>query len=157
MIVSSVFSNDDLAKYPEGLRKAIEYLKSTDFTSLEAGRYDIDGDNLYALVQHIETAPLGEKRMESHKDYLDVQYVVSGYEVQGFAPDTGKAAVTESKPEKDIYFYGTEKLENETYIKLDAGTFTVYFPNDLHRPGCTDGASESVVKVVVKLKMTSLF
>lgn len=32
MISSSIYTNEDLGKYPEGIQKALEYLMSRDFT-----------------------------------------------------------------------------------------------------------------------------
>ena len=43
MISSSIYTNEDLGKYPEGIQKALEYLMSRDFTQMEPGTYAIDG------------------------------------------------------------------------------------------------------------------
>lgn len=154
MFYSSIYANDDLGKYPNGIRKAIKYLKETDFSRMEPGRYEIEGENIYALLMDIETAPVEKKRPESHKDYLDVQYIFSGCEKQGFAPDCGQAELIESKPEKDIFFYAAYK--SESFVIMPAGSYTVYFPNDLHRPGCAVDGPEKVRKVVIKVKMSEL-
>lgn len=155
MIYSSIYANDDLSKYPSAIRAGIEYLKNTDFTGMEAGRYEINGDDMYALLMDVETAPVEKKRPESHKDYLDIQYVVSGAERQGVAPDLRQAELIESRPEKDIYFYAP--YEGESFITVTAGSYTVFFPDDIHRPACMLHAPAKVRKVVLKIKMSAMF
>ena len=44
MFFSSVHADDDLKRYPAAIQKAIEYAKNTDFSALEDGRQEIDGD-----------------------------------------------------------------------------------------------------------------
>ena len=84
MIFSSFASGDDSSKYPKGIRIALDYLKCTDFESMEPGTYPIDGDDIYAEVKDLDTAPAEERKMETHKRYIDVQYVVTGKEKMGF-------------------------------------------------------------------------
>mgnify|MGYP000338040404 CR=1 FL=1 len=55
MISSSIYTNEDLGKYPEGIQKALEYLMSRDFTQMEPGTYAIDGKDIYAMVMDITT------------------------------------------------------------------------------------------------------
>lgn len=64
MIYSSFRANDDLKKYPEAVRTALEYLKSKDFTKMEVGTYPIQGKDIYALVQEITTCPIGQRRQK---------------------------------------------------------------------------------------------
>ena len=105
MIYSSFRANDDLKKYPEAVRTALEYLKSKDFTKMEVGTYPIQGKDIYALVQEITTCPIGQRRAEVHKQYLDIQYLCTGEETYGVAPDVGQDTITESKEQNDIYFF----------------------------------------------------
>ena len=58
MISSSIYTNEDLGKYPEGIQKALEYLMSRDFTQMEPGTYAIDGKDIYAMVMDITTLSL---------------------------------------------------------------------------------------------------
>ena len=68
--------NPDL--YPKAIQVAFEYLKNTDFDNLEAGRYSIDGDLIYAQVLDLETKDKANFLPEVHRKYLDVQYMHRG-------------------------------------------------------------------------------
>lgn len=151
MIFSSINANDDISKYPKGIRMALNYLSGKDFTRMEPGTYPVMGKDIYAILMDIVTAPAKEKRAESHMDYLDVQFVVSGRERLGFVPMYGNEAVVDCNVESDIYFYGD--ITNENFVEAVSGCYSIFFPNDIHRPGCMAGESENVRKVVVKVSM----
>ena len=53
---------------------------------MEPGVYEIQGKDIYAQVFDAETGSVEEKRPESHKNYLDVQFLASGEEKLGFTP-----------------------------------------------------------------------
>ncbi len=49
------------------------------------GRHDLDGDDLFALVQEYTTRAADECVWEAHRRYIDVQFVVTGAERMGVA------------------------------------------------------------------------
>ena len=63
-----------------------ERTMSNDFVNMEPGVYEIQGKDIYAQVFDAETGSVEEKRPESHKNYLDVQFLASGEEKLGFTP-----------------------------------------------------------------------
>ncbi|MFR5795435.1 MAG: YhcH/YjgK/YiaL family protein [Christensenellales bacterium] len=89
MFFSSVHANDDLKRYPAAIQKAIEYAKNTDFSALEDGRQEIDGDKMYANLFHLTSKQKEEAHPELHKKYVDVQYWICGEELCGVAPYNG--------------------------------------------------------------------
>lgn len=86
MFFSSVHADDDLKRYPAAIQKAIEYAKNTDFSALEDGRQEIDGDKMYANLFHLTSKQKEEAHPELHKKYVDVQYWICGEELCGVAP-----------------------------------------------------------------------
>ncbi|EGO65383.1 YhcH/YjgK/YiaL family protein [Acetonema longum] len=138
------------------LQKGLQYLKNTDFSKLAAGRYEIDGDILFALVQEYEPQPKQDRKAETHAKYADVQYVAQGQECIGFARLTPDCEVAEDKlAEKDAVFYKTVK--DEVDLVLDAGSYAVFMPADVHRPCCLGPAGRvQVKKVVLKVKVSVL-
>ena len=42
---------------PPPLIKGLEYIKRTDFSRMNNGKYEIDGTKIYAMVQEYRTAP----------------------------------------------------------------------------------------------------
>ena len=152
MIFSSIHTCDNYAEYPEVIRKVIDYLKSNDFVNMEPGVYEIQGKDIYAQVFDAETGSVEEKRPESHKNYLDVQFLASGEEKLGFTPLKYEYEVDEYFEERDLIFY--KKVENEGFVHATPGCFTVFFPCDVHRPAVAVDKPMTVRKVVVKVRTT---
>ena len=154
MIYQSIYANDDCSRYPDAIKRAVEYLKSQDFTKVEPGDYPIEGDKMYAKVFDLTSKPVEETHPEVHKKYVDVQFWVTGEELIGFAPDKGNSKVIEAVEESDLYFY--DKVEEESFLKASQGDYMVFFPNDAHRPGVVYKEPITYRKVVVKVSVDLL-
>ncbi|MEI8225577.1 MAG: YhcH/YjgK/YiaL family protein, partial [Bacteroidota bacterium] len=75
--------------------KAFTFLNESDLTKLEVKRYDLDGDNVYALISEYLTKNNEDARYEAHQKYIDIQYVISGKEQIGVAPMSIKKEILE--------------------------------------------------------------
>lgn len=151
MIFSSIYAKDNVEKYPKAIQTALEYLKSNDFTTMETGVYEIQGKDIYAQVMDAQTAPADTKRPEVHEKYIDVQFLASGKERLGFTFDTGSYEVDERLEDKDLIFY--KSVENEGYIDAVPGCYSIFFPEDVHRPAVAAGEPMTIRKVVVKVSV----
>jgi biofilm protein TabA len=118
---------------------------------MEPGRIDMDGANLYALVQAYTTAEPAQKKWETHEVYMDIQYVAAGTERCGWAPVGAMEPAGDYSPEKDIRFYRDSGPSSS--VRLQAGCFAILMPEDIHRPGCLAEEPESVCKVVLKVRL----
>lgn len=128
--------------------QAFAYLEQFS-TGTPEGRYEIDGDNLFAMVQSYETQPAEQKKFETHRRYIDIQYVFAGTETIGFI-DRGKLTpTTDYDVEKDLVFYAAPATASASV--LQTGEFVIYFPEDAHRGGCDAGTTSLVRKVVLKI------
>lgn len=154
MISSSIYCKDIVSSYPKAIQTAIEYLKSNDFTKMETGVYEIQGREIFAQVMDCVTVPYEQGKPEVHEKYVDVQFVASGREKLGFTPDTGKYEVAEHLVERDLIFY--KAVENEGFLEARPGSYNMFFPGDVHRPGLISGESMTVRKVVVKVSVALL-
>jgi len=143
------FKNIDLySELSERISKAINFLQETDFSNFEPGRIEIDNDNIFALLSEYQTKNPDDCRLEAHRKYIDIQYIVSGSELIGYAPLNNQTVIEKYSEEKDVIFF-----EGKTSLmRLDAGMFAVFFPDDLHKP-CIQAkkTSKTVQKVVVKI------
>lgn len=138
-------------KHKDRWDKAFSFLKDNDLTKLEVKRYEIDGDNAYALVSEYLSKNEEDARYEAHRNYIDIQYVISGRELIGIAPVSMKKDVLEPYDAlKDIMFLSVSQGNN---LKADPDRFFIFFPDDLHRPSLKDGENSQVHKVVVKVKI----
>lgn len=128
---------------------ALKFLSETDFSKIDLGRYELDGDNIFYMVQSYDTDP-SKTVSEAHRKYIDIQYMVEGEEIIGVADISSEKELTEAKEENDVWFYNC-KTEPLT---LSAGKYMVLYPNDLHCPGvATNGKALTCRKVVVKVKV----
>ena len=58
--------------------KAFAFLRQEGLDKLKEGRHDIDGDGLYALVVRGTCKPPSQAKLELHRKYIDVQFLISG-------------------------------------------------------------------------------
>ena len=147
MIIDSIQNRARYERLGTGIAKALEYLARTDVSKMATGRYDLDGDNVYALVQRYDTKPREKGVWEAHRRYIDVQFVASGVESMGYAP-IGSLTVTQPYAADNdcVLLAGTGD-----FVTAAAGTFVVFFPEDAHMPCLACGAPPAVCKVVVKV------
>jgi len=130
------------------IREAFQYLMDTDLAAIAPGKYPIDGDNMFAIVQEYETLDMAGEQMESHKKYIDVQYMIEGEELVGHAL-LGNQAISRAYKEIDDYI---QYEDSPTFFtKMEAGTFMVFFSTDLHAPCIRIKEPQRVKKVVVKV------
>lgn len=115
------------------------------------GHYEIQGDDVFALVQSYDTAPATEKKYESHRVYADIQYVANGTEVIHYAPTDRLQSVTAYDAQKDYLLYADPIAA--TPLHLNPGSFAIFYPHDGHKPGCIDGAPSRMKKVVIKVRV----
>jgi YhcH/YjgK/YiaL family protein len=130
----------------ESIGKALSYLSETDFSKMD-GEYEIEGRDIYAMVNSYKTKDLKEGRLEGHRKYIDVQYMVNGSEKMGYAPLEAQKVAVDYDGEKDFMFFEGDA----TFTDVKKGMFAIFYPTDLHMPGIGDGSE--VVKVVVKVKV----
>lgn len=133
-------------------KEAFDFIKKALSENLAVGKYEIDGKELWASVQEYTSKLENEAKAEAHKNYIDIQFIVSGTEViEGF--DLQKATPKSGYNDvKDVMFY--EDNSNSTKGILSENEYGIFFPNDVHKPGmCLNGNQTTVKKIVVKVKV----
>ena len=148
MIVDKIENANLYKNLDERIEKSFDYIKQTDLKNLQAGRYDIDGNNIFALISEYKTKTENEGKLEAHKKYIGVQYVIEGEELMGYAPLSDQSILEPYKEENDIIFYKGEKV----FIKVAEGMFAIFFPEDVHMPGIQIEKKSPVKKLVIKVK-----
>jgi biofilm protein TabA len=150
MIVTRLEHADRQAPGSQGFAKAFAFLRRPDLAALPDGKYQIDGDRVFALVQRYETAAAAAPRFEAHREYIDVQYLAAGAEVIGWAPLGAVKIGEEYDAAKDVCFGLAAAW---TPLRLGPGDLAVLYPEDAHAPRLAAGAPCSVTKVVVKVSV----
>lgn len=131
--------------------KVILFLKQTDLDTLSPGKHPIDGDNAYASVTEAPSKELDKAGWESHRKYIDLQYVIKGKEQIG-VEDINKATVT--KPYNETSDGAAYTAEGK-YYTAEPGTFFLFFPQDVHRPNIKVAGYDVVKKMVIKIKVVN--
>ena len=148
-VADSLENVGEYAKLGPGFGKAIAFLQRKDLKSLPNGRYSLDGENVYAMIQEATLKEWGTGRPEVHHEYFDIQLPLSGSEIIGvgrFDPKTPG----DFDEEKDIGFYDGVAVEPLT---LHPGEFAILWPETCaHAPCCTIGGRGQIRKIVVKVR-----
>ncbi len=139
MILDNI-KNVGYYNFPKEMDEVLEFLKAAP--SKEEGRYDLS-NGIYMLVMSYTTQGKSECKLENHKRFIDLQYVVDGEEEMGIAFE-GKS-INGYDEEKDVEFYDSEVF----VINLKKGDFAFLFPQDYHMPKLGNGTE--VKKVVAKI------
>ena len=132
--------------------KAFSFIDKAFSENLEVGKYEIDGKNLYAMVQEYNSKAPEDAKFEAHKNYIDIQYIISGTERMEALDINDATPSTDYNPEKDVTFFAvTDKVTSGLFT--DEG-FAIFLPHDVHRPGmAAESGSEPIRKIVVKVKV----
>ncbi|MBX4264242.1 YhcH/YjgK/YiaL family protein [Clostridium estertheticum] len=147
MIINKLSNAEQYYGISQRIEKGLKYLKDTDLTNLEIGKYEIDGKNIIAVVSEYETKDIEKGKWEAHKKHIDIQFVVSGKEKIGYAYINEMKESSEYNEEKDVVFL---KGEGDMLL-VNEGTFAIFAPEDAHMPTINAGNRNHVKKVVVKI------
>lgn len=129
------------------IQKALEYLRNTNLAELEPGKYQIENDDIYAMVSEYDTKSMEGALWEAHKSYIDVQYIIKGSERMGYTNVENLKTTIEYDAAKDVLF----GIANGDFVTVQEGMFVIFTPQDGHMPSISSKNSEKVKKVVVKV------
>ena len=151
MILDTLHQSSTYKALSPRFENAFAFLRQvTDQTPV--GRHDIAGDDIFAVVQRHFTKTVGERQYESHRKYVDIQYIQRGREVMYWAPlPLLKNVTMPFDLEQDAALYGL--IDEGVPVPVSAGQFTVFFPEDGHIPSSAWGEVAEVLKVVIKVRV----
>ena len=58
-------------QYPAAIETALKWIANHDMAHMEAGTYEVQGKDLYIMIQDITTQDAEIRRPERHNDYLE--------------------------------------------------------------------------------------
>lgn len=127
-------------------KTAYEFLNNTDLKNLPLGRYYFD-NSIYANVEEYETKD--RHQYESHKKYIDIQYMICGSEIMGIDSLNNLVIKSPYDPNRDIAFYYDNKRENQRLV--GENEYQIFYPEDGHMPCLKNKESSYVKKIVFKI------
>ncbi|MBU3144820.1 YhcH/YjgK/YiaL family protein [Clostridium sp. CF012] len=149
MILDNIVNCKKYEALNRNFEKAFQFLNREDLGSLPLGKYEIDGESIFAMVQEYETKDLENAKYEAHKKYIDIQYLLEGSENMGYVT-IDKLEVSSPYSEENDFMLLTGKPR---LILLNEGEFFVLFPEDAHMPGIFVKEKRKVKKIVVKVRV----
>jgi YhcH/YjgK/YiaL family protein len=130
----------------EGFAKAFEFLARPDLKQLPDGKYEIDGDRIYAIVANDPGRKKEEALLEIHEKYIDIQLILDGIDSMGWKPKAScKQPSAGYDEESDLQFFTDEP---DAWLATKSGAFAIFFPEDAHMPLISSGL---IHKVVMKI------
>jgi len=129
--------------------KAMAFLRRADLAKLPVGRYEIEPDNCWAMVQEAALKPFaGEtQHAEVHAAFIDIQAPLDGPETYGLAEIPAPFQPFDAA--RDVSF-GDIKTEPVT---LAPGSFAIFMPGSgAHAPCLTTGTPCTRRKLVIKVR-----
>jgi biofilm protein TabA len=132
------------------LSKGFEYIQRQDLETLEPGNYEIDGDQLRAIVSEKpgKTREESTAKFECHDQHIDIQLCIRGKEEIGWKPRQNCSQPRgEYNSEKDVSFYNDAP---DMYFQLTNNQFAIFFPEDVHAPMIGE---RMIKKMVIKVKI----
>lgn len=129
------------------ITRALEYLGKTDFNSMALGKYELEGTQLFAIVNEYETKEAVDCVWEAHRKYIDIHYILRGSELIGTTLLTNQSPTKEYDAENDYWLFGA----GESKQVLHPSMFAIFYPQDIHSTGHHPLQKSTVRKVVMKV------
>jgi len=146
MILDILENSERYLSLNKGFVKAFEFLNRSELNELAVGKYEINGEQVYAIVAKEQGRNKENAQLETHNQYIDIQFVLAVGEDMGWKSKSScKQPAGEYNPQKDLQFFEDEPA---SFISVEPGTFAIFFPEDAHMPLL---ASEKTHKVIVKI------
>ena len=146
MIIDQLSNAERYFSFHPRVKAGIEFLRQPNLASLADGVHEIDDKRLFAMISHDEGRGKTQSMLEAHRNYFDIQYVISGTDCVGWLPTKMCERVKDAyNPDNDLIFYYDRP---ESWVYVPAGSFSILMPDDAHAPLATSG---SIHKVVMKV------
>lgn len=144
MIIDHISNYKRYLNLHPAFAKAFEFLNGLKEDS--RGSFPIDGKALYASIAEVTGRGIDAARLEVHKKYIDIQYILNGADYIGWASAEQSDPGTEYDAEKDYRFVN---ITPSAWFKVPKEHFVIFFPEDAHAPLAGD---ETMAKVFMKVK-----
>jgi biofilm protein TabA len=131
--------------------KAFAFMRDKHLADIAPGKYPLDGDDLFAIITDAPSKEFEQSAWESHRQYIDLQYVIRGEEKIGVSPLPEATLIKPYDKEKDGANYEAEGK----YYNATPREFFLFFPNNVHRPNIKVAGYDTVKKLVIKIRVAN--
>lgn len=148
MIVDKISNQDLYTGIHKKFPLVFDFIKNNDLSTIDLGKHLIEDENVFVIVMEYTTQPLSECKPETHKKYIDIQYMINGEENIGLKTHYDEIPTTAYNQEGDFMFYTLEKLP---MLPLKENHFAVFFPDDIHQTMIQIDSPKTLRKAVFKI------
>ena len=157
MVIDTLENGARYVSLHPAFARAFEFLAHADWGELSPGsasgadlsvRHALDGDAMYASIDHMVARGRNAARLEAHRRHIDIQFTIEGREEVGWRPIANcRQAAGAFDEERDVQFFSDSP---DTWLALPAGTFAIFFPDDAHAPlGGRGPVKKAIVKIAI--------
>ncbi len=148
MILDDLINCNRYANQHPLFSKAFDFLLSPNLDKLENGKHEIDSDNIFAIISRNGNSISENPKMESHKKYIDIHFVLKGYDRVGWKTISDcEGSIGTFNVEDDYILYH----ENDYLtMNLSKNKFLIVYPEDVHVPLLE---TIDLFKIVLKIKV----
>ena len=148
MILDSLKNKAQYAALHPRFQTVFDFIDNNDVAALPCGRHDIDGDNIFVMVQEMDLREIKDARLELHRKYIDIQLLLQGpAEVFGWSEKKDcLTPVAEFDEAKDIQLFTDTP---QCFYTVGEGQFSILYPEDAHAPMLGKG---KVRKLIFKIE-----
>lgn len=138
---------------------AFNYLESIndDFLKIKDGECikEMLNDDMFVLKQAYITKDRESCFFESHKKYIDIQYMVKGNEIMDITSIDNLKIVNDYDEKTDFIKY-ENKSENISSLLIKEKELAIFYPNDAHQPCIKTDKNELIYKAVIKVPVNKI-
>ena len=147
MIIDKIENLKNYAAVNPLFPKVVEFLQQNDLATMEPGKYEIQGKDLFVNITMAKGKTPDEAVIETHNRMIDIQIPVTAAETFGHTQRDLLPDATYND-EKDIT--KIPDLAADSYVTCQPGMMAIFFPQDGHAP-CIAGVPE-LKKAIFKVK-----
>lgn len=108
-------------------------------------------ESTFALEQVYNSKDRSECFFESHRKYIDVQFILEGEEI--IEIDNVENLTDSFSYDESIDLIKYDDSTNSSLLKLKKGDIAIFYPEDAHMPCIKLGDTQKIVKTVVKVQV----
>ena len=147
MIIDKIENLKNYAQVNPLFPKVVEFIEQHDLNTMEPGKYEIEGKDLFVNIQVAKGRSPEAAVIETHNRMIDIQIPLSDSETFGYT-QRDQLPAAEYNDEKDIT--KIPDLAADSYVTCQPGMMAIFFPQDGHAP-CIAGVPE-IKKAIYKVK-----
>ena len=129
-----------------------EYKTLTNTKVGECNKIVLD-ENCFVLEQAYITKNKEDCLFESHKKYIDIQYMFEGDEIMEVENVNNLLIETDYK--EDLDYAKHAQFKNASVLKIKKNELAIFYPNDAHMPCIKMDENIKIIKAVFKIAINS--